>query len=799
MSLLVHFIFNKIAPNTTNSLEAKLKSPRTILIALIFLLVLPRAQETNVTISGFVTDATTGEALIGTNLLLYKDKVDTDNPPFRGTITNRYGFYAFPKISQGKYVLITRNIGYKTLAVELNVTVSEGTLQNNIRLVPEDVELEEIVIRGEREDEILISKIDVPTETLKQLPSLSGEVDIFKSLQMLPGIQVASELSTGLYIRGGSPDQTLTLVDGMILYNASHLGNFTSTFNSNASQDIRLIKGALPAEYGGRLSSVVDIKLRSGTREKESGSIGIGTVNSFINIEGPLQENSTFMIAGRIMYYDFLRKSFNEGSNTPLYNYYDLNGKFTYELSDSDILSVSAFLSKDNLYNPDGVKNLNYDINWQNGAVNLNWYQASENSYFTNTTISFVNYEFKSILNSNLDEVSTSDFFSHSKLTDIILKKNFDIYWHQNHTAKLGLEFTFHNYDLIASNFYDPRLELDSDIREKRSSQESALYLQNESQFGERLKTNIGLRAYYFSESRKPKFEPRVSFSYKLFEHFNFNGAYSLAHQFLHLFSREDKALPTDLWYPSTRNLEPSSSQQVVGGVEWTNNSGEYLVSLEGYYRDMQNLYEFKEDNDLELGQDIDEQLTKGEGEAYGAEFFINKRAGKLNGWVGYTLSWTRRLFENVNSNRIFYPRYDRRHDISLVLAYEVSDQLSLGMTWVYATGQGFTLPLGQFQFSTSFTGTKNDVFLDYTERNGYKLEAYHKLDLNLNYKFHLGSQASEFYINLHNVYNRANTFAQFVELEERTDSDGNKSFVPVMKKLTLFPFIPTAGLKINF
>ncbi len=768
-------------------------------VIFIILSVLNTSQEANVTISGFITDATTGEALIGTNLLLYKDKVDTDNPPFRGTSSNRYGYYAFPKILKGKYILIARNIGYKALAAELNVTISEGTLQNNIKLVPEDVELEEIVIKGEREGEVLISKIDIPTETLKQLPSLSGEVDIFKSLQMLPGIQVASELSTGLYIRGGSPDQTLTLVDGMVLYNASHLGNFTSTFNSNASQDIRLIKGALPAEYGGRLSSVVDIKLRSGTREKETGSIGLGTVNSFINLEGPLEKNSSFMLAGRIMYYDILRKSINKDSNVPLYNYYDINGKFTYEMTDSDILSISAYLSKDNLYNPDNVENLSYDIDWQNGAVNLNWYQASEKSYFTNTTISFVNYEFKSILNSNLASVSSTDYFSHSKLLDIILKKNFDLYWHEKHTAKVGLEFTFHNYNLIASNFYDPVLELDSDLREDLSSREAAFFLQNESELGENLKTNIGLRVYYFSESKKPKFEPRVSFSYNLMENVSLKGAYSLAHQFLHLFSREDKALPTDLWYPSTKNLEPSSSQQVVGGIEWSSINRNYLVSLEGYYRDMQNLYEFKEDNDLELGRAIDEQLTKGEGEAYGAEFFINKRAGKLTGWVGYTLSWTRRLFDNINNNRIFHPRYDRRHDVSFVLAYNVTDKLSLGLTWVYATGQGFTLPLGQFRFSGNLVGGQKGIFLDNTERNGFKLEDYHKLDLNLSYKFPLGSKESEFYVNLHNVYNRANTFAQFIELEESIDNEGNKSLTPTMKKLTLFPFIPTAGIKINF
>jgi outer membrane cobalamin receptor len=783
---------------TLSLLEAKLKSPKIIFVILIILTVVNTGQETGVTISGLISDATTGEALIGTNLLLYKDKVDTDNPPFRGTSTNRYGFYAFPRILKGKYILIARNIGYKTLAIELNVTITEGTLQNNIKLVSEDVELEEIVIKGERDDEILISKIDISTETLKQLPSLSGEVDIFKSLQLLPGIQVASELSTGLYIRGGSPDQTLTLVDGMILYNPAHLGNFTSTFNSNATQDIRLIKGAFPAEYGGRLSSVLDIKLRSGTREKDKGELGIGTVNSFVNLEGPLTGNASYMLAGRAMYYDALRKTFNSNSNAPLYNYYDFNGKFTYALSESDIISVSGFFSKDNLYN-DTEDNLSYDIDWQNGAVNLNWHKVSPKGHFSNTTLSYVNYRFKTILDDNLELVTGNDYFSDSKLNDFYLKKSFDYYWHENHSIKTGAEVTLHSYNLIASNFFDYSLEKDSEFRETKLSKEFSLYFQNESNFNEIFRANLGVRFYYFDQNSRLKFEPRISFSYAIANDLFVNSAFSVANQFLHLIVRDDKTMPTDLWYPSTKEVEPANSTQYVLGFDKYFNDRRYLLQIEAYYRDMKNIYEFKENPDLTIGEPLEDQFTKGEGEAYGVEMFFNKRAGQLTGWVGYTLSWTRRVFSELNNGRLFYPRYDRRHDISIVLSYELTKQISFGATWSYATGQGFTLPNGWFQFNDVALSDDSNILLNFTGRNEFKSDDYHKLDLNFRYKFSDSDNSSEFYINLHNVYNRANTFAQYVELNQATGTDDNELLNAEMKKLTLFPFIPTAGIKIKF
>ncbi|MBU2493597.1 MAG: TonB-dependent receptor [Bacteroidetes bacterium] len=753
------------------------------------------AQTNDVTISGFVTDASTGEALIGANILLYSDTVNVNNRPLRGTSTNRYGFYALPKITSGKYFVIYRSLGYKTVVNEFNVTLTSGIVKNNVEMIGEEVQIDEVLVKAQKEKDILISKIDIPEAILKQLPSLSGEIEIFKSLAMLPGVQTASEISSGLYIRGGSPDQTLTLVDGMVLYNPSHLGNFTSTFNSNALQDLRLIKGAFPAEYGGRLSSVLDITLRSGSKEKDKGTIGLGAINSFITMEGPLTDNSTYMIAGRGMYYDAFQKTFNNESSVPRYNFYDINSKFTYSISENDVVSLSAFFSRDHLYSPGNASRLIYDISWQNGAFNINWLQNTSKSVLTNTTVSYINYEFKSILDDDPAAVSASDYFSKSILNDFLIRKSFDFYWHEDHTIKTGIDFSIHNYDIVSSNFYDVNFETNELLREQHSAKEASFYLQNESHFSSLFSTNIGLRLYYFSESKFFDFEPRISLSFSLTQDLSIKAAYATAHQFLHLLTRNDKSLPTDLWLPSSKNIDPSRSTQYVAGIEQLFDNQKYLVSIEAYYRDMKNLYEFKESSDFNYAEPIYTQLTKGEGEAYGLEFFLNKRSGDFTGWIGYSMAWTRRLFPDLNAGKIFYPRYDRRHDVSVVLAYAVTENFSVSLTWLYATGQGFTLPFGQYQFEDILPNPNSEIKLDYSERNGYKLPDYHKLDINFSYKFNFMKLPFEIYCNLLNVYNRQNAFAHYVTIE---DSGGGKN-VPVQKQITLFPFIPTVGLKVDF
>lgn len=757
------------------------------------------AQSNKVTISGLVTNSQSGDPLVGTNILLYRDSLTANSIPFKGTSTNGYGFYAIPNLSKGKYFIVFRNLGFETVVEEVNIKLTHGTINLSVNLKPKDVELEEIVVKGKKEIKPGVSTAEILPTFLKMLPSFSGELNVFKSLQMLPGVKTANEMSNGLYVRGGSPDQTLTLVDGVIMYNPAHLGNIASTFNSDAIYDIRLIKGAYPAEYGGRLSSVLDIKLRGGTKEKEKGTFGLGSIMAFGTIEGPISKNTTYMLSGRAMYYDFFQSKFDSKSKTPRYNFMDLNAKINYTYDNNSIIFFSMNHNTDHIYNPPLNEDFNYDIGWKNTTASITWLKITSESLFLNLSAGFINYIVKSALEDIKDSLA-DDYFSLSDLRDFFLKAHIEYNLNENHKLKSGLEGTLHGYTLLNRNFYDPVLEVSPDFEEKLLYTEASLFIQDEWKILPTLSTNLGVRATYFKDSDSYKFEPRLSFIFALSDDFFVKGAYAVANQFLHLITRNDITLPTDLWYPSSKKILPSNSTQYVAGFDSYFNEKEYLFSVEAYYRTMENIYEFK--NLLEFGRgiSIENNFTKGKGEAYGVEVFFNKRLGNFSGWLGYTLSWSRRLFNTLNAGKIFYPRYDRRHDVSLVLGYKVNDNLSLGLSWTFATGQGYTIPNAQYSFSPVGIIGSNErrVQFNYTTRNGYKLPDYHKLDLSANYKFELSGKQAEFFINLQNVYNRKNAFARYItyDIDEKT---GEKSDIPRMKQITLIPFIPTAGFIIKF
>jgi hypothetical protein len=394
-------------------------------------------------------------------------------------------------------------------------------------------------------------------------------------------------------------------------------------------------------------------------------------------------------------------------------------------------------------------------------------------------------------------EGSTSDYFALSNLDDLMIKTNADIYWNEDNILKVGGELAIHFYDLIYSDIYDPLVEKDKKFTNEIFATEAAMYIQNDWKIYENLKANLGGRVYFFNNSKYLNFEPRVSMSYDVLPFLSIKSAYSIAHQFLHLIVRNDISLPTDLWYPSTNKIEPSRSSQYVFGIESDFSDGEYLLSAETYYKDMSSLYEFKEGASIGVNNLIEDQFTKGKGEAYGIELFFNKRAGDLTGWIGYTLSWTKRKFDQLNIGRIFYPRYDRRHDISVVLAYKLFDNFNVSATWVYSTGQGYTIPTGQYNFRQPAIGTNRLLQFDYTKRNAFRMPAYHKLDLSFQYRFNFGHFPLNAYVTLLNVYNRKNAFGYYLNPEEI--EQGSDSKIIKMKQITLFPFIPSAGINFEF
>ncbi len=753
------------------------------------------SQEGDYSVSGFIYDEVSGEALIGTNILVYRDSLSLQSEPLFGTSANNYGYYVLPKLKPRKYFVVFRHIGYKSLFKEIDLSTVNVNQRINIELTPVEIKLDEVLIEAKKVDKNVLSTIDIQPEILSKLPTLSGEVDLFRILQLLPGINKSTELSNGLYVRGGSPDQTLTLVDGAVVYNPAHIGNISSTFNSNAIRDIKLIKGAFPAEYGGRLSSVLDISLKSGTKEKEKGTFGLGIINSFLSLEGPLSNTSTYLIAGRWMYYDLLQKNFDKNSSVPRYNFYDVNGKISYNISESSAFFLSALYSHDKMYNPQS-DDISYEIEWTNLNLTLNWLQINSKSLLLNSTLSFINYEFNSKIGIGANTISSSSYFTNPDLTDILLKQNAEINWNVNQKLKTGFELSFHNYDLLYNEYYDISVERDPYAGDDITSLEAAFFVQNESVFFEKLKTNIGVRLFYFDNRKLFSVEPRLSLSYQLFEDLFIKSAAAIANQYLHLITRNDIALPNDLWYPSTQLIEPSKSTQYIFGLDKYFANDTYQLSLETYYRDMKNLYEFKNSPKIDpVNGRIEDEFVKGEGEAYGLEVFFQKREGKIQGWIGYTLSWTKRKFSQLNYGKVFYPKYDRRNDLSLAVTINLTDEITIGSTFIYATGLRYTLPPGQFIFNPIGLGEDDQILTQFGNLNASKFPAYHKLDLSFNYNLRFTKTDINLFINLYNIYNRKNVYAQYAVLE-KDDANNEKIF---LKRISLFPFIPSFGLSISF
>jgi hypothetical protein len=783
-----------------------------LLLALVALAGEVRAQgRVSGTVSGIVTEAESGETVIGAAVAVYADSASLGRKALRGAITNKFGFYSISGIAPGTYFVQVRAIGLATTTQEVTITPNQSDLRLDVTLAPSAVTTDEVVVEGKRETSPTraISSVELRPGFMEQLPSLGGEVDVFRTLQLLPGVKSISEVSSGLYVRGGSPDQNLILLDGVIVYNPTHLGGFLSTFNSDALRDVRLIKGAFPAEYGGRLSSVVDMTMREGTKEKISGAGGISLINSRLTVEGPITEDATFMVSGRRMYLDALTSLLPESEEIPQYYFYDANAKVNYRLSPSDHLYLSGYFGRDVLNSPVSDNDV-FSITWGNITGNLRWMHIVSPTLFTNFSAIYTDYDFSTLFEDTYggnggSSGSSSSFKSVTGIRDFMLRGEAQWFPHEDHIIKTGIEATEHRFRADASAEITDfgRIERDPTIR---TSLDASFYLQDEWQITPELSANIGGRLYYFESGKHLRAEPRVSAAYQLTDYISLKGAFSLGNQFLHLVSRNDISLPTDVWFPSTTTIAPSESMQGVLGMETSLFDGEYLVTLEGYYKTMKNVLEYKDTASFSLDVPLENAFTAGDGEAYGVELFVNKRIGSFTGWVGYTLAWTRRTFDELNFGRPFYPRHDRRHDVSVVLVYKLGESWELGATWVYGTGQAYTVPTGQYRFEhrevedpNSF-GIGYSERLDYTERNEYRLPAFHKLDLNFAHSFEWFKLPFKLSINIYNAYGRKNVFAQYVDREWRQDPQTGEYYDEYkFKRFTLFPFVPTIGLGFKF
>lgn len=781
-------------------IKTKIKKNIPVILILFFIpsfLLYP--QEKRVSISGVVTEEKSGEALIGANVLLYRDSLK-QTELLRGAATNKFGFYSIPSVPSGTYFIFVSSIGYETTSKKVFLSDTLTSIRIDFQLKERPYTLDEVVIEDRRETDFsrTTSTIEVDPALVQKLPSLGGEPDIFRALQLLPGVSAATEISTGIYVRGGSPDQNLTLIDGVVVYNPSHLGGFASTFNSDVLRNIKLIKGAFPAEYGGRLSSVLDLTMREGTKEKFMGSANLNSISSRVTIEGPLDTTSTFILSGRKMYLDKILPISKEFNSIPRYDFFDFNGKVNYRISEKDRIFFSGFLSQDNIVEAPSSNDVGFDISWRNATANLTWTSFTSATTFNNTSLMYTNYNFTTLIKDKHPVQEPLDFYTSSEVHDFLLRRETQIFLDNNHSIKTGGEIIYHNFSTTTSDFYIRELEYKPVYGTKINAFETSLYIQDEWTITPDLRSNIGGRFYYFPSGKLLTFEPRIAVTYFLLDRFVLRSAFAVANQTLHLVSRNDVYLPTDVWYPSSARIKPSRSIQGAFGFEVTSVDRTFLFVAEGYYKDLKHLYEYRNNSDFSFGSNLENQLTEGRGEAYGFEFFLNKRIGKISGWVGYTLAWTKRYFSELNRGEPFYPRYDRRHDISVVLGYQATNALSFGATWTYGTGQAFFLPIGQYQI-VDLVGpnqNSNSVYYENSARDAFRLSPFHKLDLSCKYNIIISDKALELNFNVYNVYNRFNVFSKYIGYKI-DDETGEK--YPVLKQFTLFPFLPTAGVSFKF
>ncbi len=732
------------------------------------------------TISGLVQEKESGEAVIGANILV--------QGTIRGAATNRFGYFAIADLDTGAYALRFSAVGYKTEIVTVRVTKSKPEVRLTVQLAQQAIGVQEVTVEAERQmsSKTQVSAMDVPIEQIMRLPSIGGEVDLFRSLQLLPGVKASSEISSGLYIRGGSPDQNLILLDRMILYNPSHLFGFLSTFNADAINNVTLIKGAMNAEYGGRLSSVVDVTMREGNKEGFHGRGGISMIDSRLTFEGPISKDITFMVSGRRVYLDWIVQAFT--NEAPTYYFYDLVAKTNWTVSENDHLYFSGFFGRD-VVGPPPNETGDFAVSWGNSAGNLRWTHVFGSRLFTNVSAIVSNYDFSTdVSESNSSSSSNARFKSVSGIHDYNIRGEAEYFASPAHTVKTGLELVQHTFETaMSSNIGE--FDLFKPQTPTYRGTEVSLFVQDDWKLTDQLTSNLGARMFYFDHGNYYRAEPRLSAFYTLDDGTTLKAAFASANQFLHLVSRNDISLPTDTWFPSTATIRPSYSTQYVLGASKDFFDNSYSVSLEGYYKSMQNLLEFKDNAQFSLFMPLESELTVGSGKAYGLELFLQKKTGSFTGWIGYTLSWAFSQFPDLNDGREYPPKYDRRHDASIVLNYRLGESWEFTAVWVYGTGQAFTFPVAQYSVDPY------NPSLYYSDRNAYRLPSYHRLDLNFSHSFSWFGWDWKLSLNVYNVYNHLNPFSQFLERTYLPDGESQWE----VKQYTLFPILPTVGLSFRF
>jgi len=787
-------------------------------LSCICLISLIYSQAQNYTLRGTIQDITNKEYLIGATIINQTD-------PAQGTATNTEGKFQL-KLKPGQYTFKVAYLGYREKLVKL--TIQRDT-SLRIMLKPDAVTTGEVLVSEEKSDKNIksaeMSRVQLNAKTLNKLPVLFGEVDPLKSITLLPGIQSGGEGNTGIYVRGGGPDQNLVLLDDCVVYNASHLLGFFSVFNGDVVQNVEVIKGGMPAEYGGRLSSIISIETREGNREQFKANGGIGLISSRLTMEGPIQKGkSSFLVSGRRTYADIVAQPLFPDSlkGNRLY-FYDLNGKVSFLLSEKDKLSFNAYFGRDAFrYYPPDRNDLNFKVSWGNALVSANYVRQINTEWSLTSSLSYNDFNLGSQFEFDQFVAKVS-----SGLQDWTQKTRLTYSHNNKSTVKFGYQYIFHTFQPgILNAEVNGEDDLNSEINQQYAH-EGALFAGLDQDLNVRFHVNLGLRYSFFNQvgpydqvvyeqngirtdqiikfTRGESiafwdgFEPRASLRYTINSTQSIKASYTRTLQYLHLATSSAATLPSDLWIPSSAKVKPQIADQFALGYFKNFKENQYESSVELYYKPMQNQIEFRPGADLFFNQNLESEIVSGQGRSYGIEFFFKKAMGKTTGWIGYTWSKSERKFESINDGDWYYYRYDRRHDISLVITHELNKKWDFNFVFVYATGNVITLPVGRFAYNLGVDVNNGEPFFSildlYTDANTFRMPAYHRADISATWTPSAGKEkrfVSSWNFSIYNVYNRKNPYFIYLDADQVAQSVG-------ARMVYLFPILPSVTWNFKF
>jgi hypothetical protein len=778
-------------------------------VLMIFLSVQSFAQK-KYTLSGYVKDVQSDETVIAANISVAGKNTTV--------MSNQYGFYSLT-LAEGKYNIATSHVGYKPMIITIDL--KSDTVINILLGTGTALSEAVVVTASRRENNVKAARmgtISLPIEQIKSVPAFLGEVDLLKVVQLLPGVRNAGEGSAGIYVRGGGPDQNLIMLDDAVVYNTGHLFGFFSIFNADAIKNVSLIKGGMPAQYGGRLSSVLDISMKEGNNQKYQVEGGIGLIASRLSIQGPIKKDkSSFIISARRTYIDALVKPFVKKSSQFYgsgYYFYDLNAKLNYKFSEKDRLYLSGYFGRDVFDFVNGRQSLKVNIPWGNATGTLRWNHVFNNKLFANTTGVFNDYNFAFKGAQNNFEIKLA-----SGIRDISIKQDYDYYPASSHKIKFGWLYTYHRFTPSVVSGKQDSVTFDPLNAQVKHAHEAALYVQDDWDISSKIKINAGLRYSAFQQigiykqykedqfgnrldsmvygAGKPVktyggLEPRLTLRYGINDATSIKASVTRNLQYIHLVSNAGTTLPTDLWVPSTIKVKPQISWLYAAGLFKNFKENTFETSIEVYYKNMENQIEYREGYIPSTLHDTEDDFTFGRGWSYGSELFINKTKGRFTGWIGYTLSWTWRKFPALNEGEKYPAKYDRRNDMSVVAMYELNKKWKLSGTFVFGTGNAATLPQRFYIIGGVLTQ-------EYSRINQYRLPSYHRMDLSaiLTPKKNEGRKwKTEWVFSLYNAYSRQNPYFIYYD---QTGNPYDGSLKVQAKQVSLFPVIPAVTWNFKF